>query len=130
MEYLYTIENLKMILGPSQQPKIKLSDCRICSKLPDRVSKVNVPSRNEFGSFPYEVTKLEEFIIIKYTWQILMCPLCCRLYTDEYHYEYLAGGSEDVYVISRLEYHDALEMLREIKAKKLTKEDHRWLVTW
>jgi hypothetical protein len=130
MEYLYTAGNLKMILGPYERPKIKLHDCRICSNLPDSVSKVNVPARSEFGDFPDEVSKLDEFIVIKYTWQILKCPVCGRLYTDEYSYEHLVGGSEDVYKISRIEYRDVLELLKNIKAKKLIKDDGRWLVTW
>lgn len=130
MEYLFTSENLKRILEQSAHPTTRLSDCRICRNLPESVSKVNVPARSEFGSFPDEVTKLEEFILIKFSWQILRCPLCNRLYTDEYHYESMAGGSEDVYVISRIEYGDAIEMLKGIKAKKLVKDGERWLVTW
>lgn len=130
MEYLYTSENLKRILGPSESPALDLPDCRICSNLPESVSKVNRPERSEFGSFPDEVAKLDEFILIKYSWQILRCPLCNRLYTDEYNYESLVGGSEDVYVVSRIDYKDALEMLKGIKAKKLIKDGTRWLVTW
>lgn len=130
MEYLYTSENLKRILKPSENPKLELSGCRICSNLPESVSKVNHPSRSEFGSFPDEVTKLEEFILIKYSWQILKCPICNRLYTDEYHCDSVAGGSEDVYLISRIDHDDALEMLKGIKAKKLLKDGARWLVTW
>jgi hypothetical protein len=130
MEYLYTAENIKKILGPLEHPTIKLSDCRICSKIPESISKVNVPSRSEFGVFPNEITKLEEFILVKYTWQILKCPLCGRLYTDEYHYEYLVGGGEDEYLVSRIDYLEAIDILKEIKAKKLIKDGTRWLVSW
>jgi|RifCSP16_2_1023846.scaffolds.fasta_scaffold257744_2 hypothetical protein len=130
MEYLYTAENIKMILGPSENPGKKISDCPICQNLPDSVSKVDAPARNEFSTLPDEVSKLEEFILIKSTWHILKCPLCCRLYADEYRYEHLVGGSEDKYVISRIDYHDALEMMKGIKAKKLVKDGSRWLVSW
>lgn len=130
MEYLYTLENIKRILGPPEHPGKKLSECPICSNLPENLSKVNVPVRSEFGVFPNEVAKLEEFILVKYTWQILKCPICGRLYTDEYHYESLVGGGEDEYLISRIEYGDALELLKGIKAKKLIKDGSRWLVSW
>lgn len=130
MEYLYTVENIKMALGTREDPGIPLADCSICSALPANVSKVNVPAKSEFGAFPNEVAKLEEFILVKYTWQILKCPICGRLYTDEYHYESLVGGGEDEYLISRIEYNDALELLKGIKAKKLIREGSRWLVSW
>jgi len=130
MEYLYTAENIKMILGPSENPVKKISDCPVCKNLPDSVSRVDAPARNEFGVLPDEVSKLEEFILIKSTWHILKCPVCARLYADEYRYEHLVGGGEDTYVISRVDYHDALEMLKGIKAKKLIRDGNRWLVSW
>lgn len=130
MEYLYTLENIKRILGPLEHPGIKLSDCGICKNIPDNVSKVNAPTKSEFGAFPNEVAKLEEFILVKYTWQILKCPICGRLYTDEYHFESLVGGGEDKYLISRIDYDDALELLQGIKAKKLIRDGARWLVSW
>ncbi len=130
MEYLYTLENIKMILGASEKPAKKISDCPVCKNLPERVSKTDAPQRNEFSTRPDEVSKLEEFIIIKSTWHILKCPVCGRLYADEYRYEHLVGGSEDKYVISRIEYQDAIEMLKGIKAKKLVKDGSRWLVSW
>ena len=43
MEYLYTLENIKRILGPPEHPGKKLSECPICSNLPENLSKVNVP---------------------------------------------------------------------------------------
>jgi hypothetical protein len=130
MEYLYTLENIKMILGPSEKPEKKISDCPVCKNLPDSVNKADASARNELSARPDEVSKLEEFIIIKSTWHILKCPVCGRLYADEYRYEHLVGGSEDKYVISRVDYHDALEMLKGIKAKKLIRDGNRWLVSW
>jgi len=130
MEYLYTTENIKMILGPSEKPETKISDCPVCKNLPDSMNRVEAPVRNEFSARPDEVSKLEEFIVIKSTWHILKCPACGRLYADEYRYDHLVGGSEDKYVISRIDYRDALEMLKGIKAKKLIRDGNRWLVSW
>ena len=82
------------------------------------------------GRLPVGDSGLEEFILVKNSWHILRCPLCSRLYTDEYRYDHLVGGSEDEYMITGIEFNEALDLLKGIKAKKLTKTDKTWIVSF
>jgi hypothetical protein len=130
MEYLFTEENLKMILAPSERPAPLHDDCPICSRLSTAMGKDNTPDAVPAGTIPgAPSSRLEEFIMVKNSWHILKCPLCSRLYTDEYRYDHLVGGREDEYIIAGIEYADALELLKGIKAKKLTKNGTTWIVT-
>lgn len=131
MEYLFTEENLKRILSSPGRLVKKTGDCPICARLSSSRgctdSSGMAPAGFRAGS---DSSRLEEFIMVKNSWHILKCPLCSRLYTDEYRYDHLAGGREDEYEIAGIEYADALELLKGIKAKKLTKNGSTWVVTF
>jgi hypothetical protein len=129
MEYLFTEENLKMILAPWERPGKKRGKCPICAGLPS-TGKNDAPGQNSEGLSPVEESRLEEFIIVKNSWNIFKCPLCARLYTDEYRYDSLAGGHEDDYHIAGIEYREALELLKSVKAKRLTKAGSTWIVSF
>jgi hypothetical protein len=128
MEYLFTEENLKMILAPWERKVKTRGNCRVCSGLAapgDGAADGTPPAAPRAGGSP-----LEEFILVKSSWQILKCPRCSRLYTDEYRYDHLVGGREDEYSITAIGYKEALELLKGIKAKKLTKTGATWVVSF
>ena len=130
MEYLFTEENLKRILSPPGRPVKKTVDCPICARLSASLGGTGSPGKGPAGIRDSDSSRLEEFIMVKNSWHILKCPLCSRLYTDEYRYDHLAGGREDEYGIAGIEYTDALELLKGIKAKKLSKSGSTWIVTF
>jgi hypothetical protein len=131
MEYLFTEENLKMILASPGRPAKPPGDCPICARISSAMGRENTPGSRPAGTLPGEASsRLEEFIMVKNSWHILKCPLCSRLYTDEYRYDSLVGGHEDEYRIAGIEIAEALELLRGIKAKKFTKNGSTWIVTF
>ena len=97
MEYLYTEENLKMILASLEQAPKKHRTCPMCARLSGIMGN-NSLHRGPSGTLTPQTSGLEEFILIKNSWHILKCPLCSRLYTDEYRYDHLVGGREDEYL--------------------------------
>lgn len=129
MEYLFTEENLKMILAPVERPPKKRGTCPVCARLSHIMGKETAPGSTS-GTAPGETNGLEEFILVKNSWHILRCPLCSRLYTDEYRYDHLVGGREDEYQITGIDYNEALELLKGIKARKLTKSGKNWIVSF
>jgi hypothetical protein len=131
MEYLFTEENLKKILAsPGRSAKLR-GECPICARLSAAMSRDDSRGSRHAGTIPGAASSgLEEFIMVKNSWHILRCPLCSKLYTDEYRYDHLVGGREDEYRIAGIEYAEALELLKEIKAKKLTKNGSTWIVTF
>jgi hypothetical protein len=131
MEYLFTEENLKRILTAPGRPAKKTGDCPICARLSAAPGGADRSEKGPAGIIPgSDSSRLEEFIMVKNSWHILKCPLCSRLYTDEYRDDHLAGGREDEYDIAGIEYAEALELLKGIKAKKLTKNGSTWIVTF
>lgn len=125
MEYLFTEENLKKILAPLKRSPGKRGSCPVCDRLSGIMNNGKVS-----GIDAEDAPGLEEFILIKNSWHILRCPLCSRLYTDEYRYDHLVGGSEDEYRIASIDYNEALDLLKGIKAKKLTKAGKTWIVSF
>lgn len=129
MEYLYTEENLKMILASLEQAPKKHRTCPMCARL-SGIMDNSTRHRDPSGTRTPQTSGLEEFILIKNSWHILKCPFCSRLYTDEYRYDHLVGGREDECLIAGIDYTEALELLKGIKAKKLTKTGDTWTISF
>jgi len=77
---------------PDNPPTIDLSDCEICTQIPDK----NYADMAEGKSLDMYTSKLETVIIIAYYNDCIMrCPICGRLYVYDYHYEYFVNSQSE-----------------------------------
>jgi hypothetical protein len=81
--------------------------CSICSQLKDYEYALQTHGRPDEDTFiPKIAEKLKNIIELKpdsvrYTW-LRQCPECATFYLHKNDYEYLATGSEDEQILTRL----------------------------
>ncbi|MCK5390296.1 MAG: hypothetical protein KAJ36_07385, partial [Candidatus Thorarchaeota archaeon] len=94
---------------PDNPPKMKISDCEICSQTPDNVSAdiADDESLDEYTS------KLETVVrFAYYRNSVMRCPICGRLYRYKYEYEYLVHRSEEDESLWRSDTEGAIELVK------------------
>ncbi len=94
--------------------------CEICSSIPDRVSNSYTGDERRGDPLPPAVGRL---VIVgaphydddtsRSNWALHKCPLCGTHYSWDFEYEYLAGGSEDSTVFTRLDPETGARLERE-----------------
>ncbi len=108
---------------PDNPPTLKISECEICSTIPDNVSADMAAGK----SLDVYKSKLEKVIIFAYYSNCIMrCPICGRLYKYKYEYEYLVGWSseEDEY-LSRIDTKGAIQLADSF----IKSYDFKWVIT-
>ena len=126
-------ENILRLIGDPAQgdSDVELAMCPICCTIPEVSRLLDIPARDiSYGGYPDAFAQLEGLIEISSSLTLMRCPNCGRLYTDEEHYEYLAGGSEDEYILTRVSRGQALEMLESLGGRGLEQQRGKWVVTW
>jgi hypothetical protein len=101
------VDHIKSL--PDNPPSLEISDCEICSNIPDNVSADMAAGE----SLDFYKSKLERVIILAYYKNCIMrCPICGRLYRYKYEYEFLVGWSseEDEY-LSRTDIDGVMELV-------------------
>jgi hypothetical protein len=77
---------------PDNPPKMDLSDCEICSQIPEK-SYADMAEEQSLDKYK---KLLEKVVIFAYYSDCIMrCPNCGRLYIYDYSYEYLVNKSEE-----------------------------------
>jgi hypothetical protein len=113
-------ETLLQLIGAPEQldAALDLADCEICRSIPDRSWLLHIPSRDvSYGGYPLAFAPLHDLIEVSHSLAVKRCPRCGRLYSDEYHYEYLAGDSEDEHILTRITRAQAWELLAGLVAQ-------------
>jgi hypothetical protein len=129
--YSFNQENLLKIIGDPAQADVdmNISACEICRAIPDVSRLLDIPGREiSYGGYPPAFAHLEDLIEVSDRITLKRCPRCGRLYEDRYDYEYLAGGSEDEYTLTRLNRQQALALLAEHGGQSLVKRAGKWVV--
>lgn len=121
-------DTIRGILGdPAQDDALPLADCAICREIPERSYLLHIPARDEsIGGYPAAYVHLRDLIELSDQEMIKQCPRCGRLYLDESHYEYLAGGSEDEYILTRLSRQQAIAHLEQAGVRALRWDEGHW----
>ncbi|MFW9921804.1 MAG: hypothetical protein ACFFDW_00755 [Candidatus Thorarchaeota archaeon] len=92
----------------TRTPIIPVQQCKICKEIPEKV-EADIAAGESIERYS---SKLEKIIIIAYYKNcIKQCPICKRLYSYSYHYEYLITNSEEEEYLSRIDHHQALQMI-------------------
>lgn len=84
--------------------------CEICRTIPDRLSSTTKGDETWGDPFPPALARLAIVGAPYYdgdtsrsNWALHRCPLCGTFYSWKFEYEYLAGGSEDSTLYTRLD---------------------------
>lgn len=97
--------------------------CEICSTIPDRVSNTYKGDGMSGELLPPAVGRLAivgaplySYDTSRSNWALHKCPVCGTSYSWDFEYEYLAGGSEDSTVLTRLDGETGARLERECLA--------------
>ncbi|NLE77051.1 MAG: hypothetical protein GX605_09930 [Chloroflexi bacterium] len=126
-----TDEALQRIIGNPDGPDADPGACDLCRSIPHTCRLLHIPSRDaSYGGYPAAFARLHDLVVVSYFRTVKRCPECGGLYLDEYHSEYLAGGSEDEYTLTRLSRREALALLEGQGAPHLLWREGRWELAW
>ena len=93
---------------PSNPPSIKITDCRICSMIPESAD-ANIAKGESLNAYTIQLETVIRFAY--YSNKVMRCPECGRLYIYKYEYEFLVGGSEEDEYLWRTDTDGALELV-------------------
>jgi len=102
----YVIEFLALMIGDpsSDSYRMAIEKCELCRNIHELSATANPPN---------EVRRLidltDSINTAERSETLMICPLCGRLYSCKYDYEYLAGGSEDEWTYTRIDRKAALK---------------------
>ncbi len=119
--------------APSRSdPPMDPGSCEICRTIPDRLSSTTKGEETRGDPFPEALGRLLLVGAPYYNDDtthsnraLHKCPVCGTFYWWEFEYEYLAGGSEDSTVYTRLDAETGARLERECLDKVAAARDLR-----